>query len=153
MRRKDKEITDKNEMESIINDNTVCRLGLSENDTPYIIPLNYGYQTGVLYFHSFKAGKKLDIIKNNAQACFEISDTIKVLEAEAACDFGTRYKSVLGSGTIEIVTDETEKIEGLNIIMQHHTRKARWEYGERAVKNVVILKMTIKEMTGKKSGF
>jgi nitroimidazol reductase NimA-like FMN-containing flavoprotein (pyridoxamine 5'-phosphate oxidase superfamily) len=40
MRKKDKEIKDENIMESIIKRATVCRIGLSENNVPYVVPLN-----------------------------------------------------------------------------------------------------------------
>lgn len=39
MRRHDKEITDKKEIESIINESNICRIALSENNSPYIVPV------------------------------------------------------------------------------------------------------------------
>ena len=48
MRRKDKEILDKKEIESIIKKAGVCRLGLSDNNIPYIVPLNFGYRDSFL---------------------------------------------------------------------------------------------------------
>ncbi|GBU25577.1 hypothetical protein R83H12_02227 [Fibrobacteria bacterium R8-3-H12] len=42
MRRKDKEIIGINEKLEIIAKCKICRLGLSENNYPYIVPLNYG---------------------------------------------------------------------------------------------------------------
>ena len=63
MRRKDKEIKDKAEIESIIKRATVCRIGLSENNVAYIVPMNFGYKDNSLYFHSAPMGKKIEIIK------------------------------------------------------------------------------------------
>ena len=55
MRRQDKEITDINEKINVIKKGKVCRIGLSENNVPYIIPLNYGYNFEndvlTLFFH------------------------------------------------------------------------------------------------------
>ena len=65
MRRKDKEITDIKSIEKIIQKSKVCRLGLSLNDTPYIVPVCFGYRAKTLYFHSAQEGKKIDIIKKN----------------------------------------------------------------------------------------
>ena len=60
MRRKDKEIKDQQEIESILGKADVCRLAFSDNDIPYIVPVNYGYRDHCLYFHSAKEGKKID---------------------------------------------------------------------------------------------
>ena len=56
MRRKEKEITDKTAMESIILKSSVCRLALSEENRPYIVPLCFGYEDDTLYFHSAREG-------------------------------------------------------------------------------------------------
>ena len=71
MRRKDKEIKDKEVIESIIKRATVCRIALSENNVPYIVPLSFGYKDNCLYFHSAPEGRKIDIIKQNNNVCFE----------------------------------------------------------------------------------
>lgn len=43
MRRKDKEIIDKEKIEQIIQSCDCCRIGLVDKDKPYIIPLNFAY--------------------------------------------------------------------------------------------------------------
>ena len=99
MRRKDKEIVDINNKISIIQKCKVCRLGLSENNKPYIIPLNYGYSfendTLVLFFHSATEGRKIKIAKTNNQACFEMDCDIKIIESENPCNFGYAFKSII----------------------------------------------------------
>ncbi len=50
MRRKDREIEDRAELESIIGAATVCKLAMSEDDRPYIVPLCFGYKDGNLYY-------------------------------------------------------------------------------------------------------
>ena len=67
MRRKDKEITDIKSIEKIIHKAKVCRLALSLDDTPYVVPVCFGYSAETIYFHSAKEGKKIDIIKKNKQ--------------------------------------------------------------------------------------
>jgi nitroimidazol reductase NimA-like FMN-containing flavoprotein (pyridoxamine 5'-phosphate oxidase superfamily) len=57
LRRTDKEITDKSEIESIIRKSLVCRLGLTDNARPYIVPLCFGYTDNRLYFHSATEGR------------------------------------------------------------------------------------------------
>ena len=69
MRRKDREITDFDEMMKIIAKCDTCRLALFDDEFPYIVPLNFGTDVEegqlYLYFHSAKVGTKLDLIRKN----------------------------------------------------------------------------------------
>jgi len=152
MRRKDKEIVDEKIIKEILSTNTILRLALCENNVPYVVPLNYGYSNDVLYFHSAKNGKKLDIINENNNVSFEISDSIEVLFSEMACDFGTKYRSVIGYGKVQIVNSYDEKIEALDIIMKQHTPSKEWEYSESQVDSIAVIKIIINKITGKSSG-
>jgi len=159
MRRHDKEITDIDEKINVINKCKVCRIGLSENDMPYIVPLNYGYSFEdnilTLFFHSAAEGKKLDIIRNNNNACFEIDCDTALIEAEKACNYGYAFKSIVGFGKIIIITGNTrEKIDGLNRIMNHQTgSKTVYDFTDDEVKNVCVYKMVVEEFAGKKKSF
>ncbi len=59
MRRKDKEIKDEKEIESVISKCDVCRIALCENNSPYVVPVCFGYRDNCLYFHSASYGKKI----------------------------------------------------------------------------------------------
>jgi nitroimidazol reductase NimA-like FMN-containing flavoprotein (pyridoxamine 5'-phosphate oxidase superfamily) len=50
MRRKDKEITDRDVIDSIIRRAPVCRLAMVEGGLPYVILLCFGYEADTLYF-------------------------------------------------------------------------------------------------------
>jgi nitroimidazol reductase NimA-like FMN-containing flavoprotein (pyridoxamine 5'-phosphate oxidase superfamily) len=58
MRRKDREITDRAEMESILNEAMVCRIGLADGGEPYVVPLSFGYENGAVYIHSAPEASK-----------------------------------------------------------------------------------------------
>ena len=79
MRRKDREITDFDEMMKIIAKCDTCRLAMFDDEFPYIIPLNFGtdIENGqlYLYFHSSKEGTKLDLIRKNNKGIRQIADS------------------------------------------------------------------------------
>ncbi len=52
MRRKEKEITNIMEIEAIIQEAEVCRLGLAVDNTPYIVPVFFGYENNNRLFCS-----------------------------------------------------------------------------------------------------
>ena len=155
MRRKDREITGIDELLAIIDQCKVCRLGMSDNDQPYIFPLNFGYTFAdnalTLYFHSAHEGKKIGILKKNSRACFEIDCDHALVEGETACSYGFTFSSIIGFGTVEFITNTEEKISGLNILMKHQTGKdTKFTFGEKELNAVCVCKMKVAEFTGKK---
>jgi nitroimidazol reductase NimA-like FMN-containing flavoprotein (pyridoxamine 5'-phosphate oxidase superfamily) len=151
MRRKDKEIEDKELMESILKRAIICRIGLSQNNVPYIVPLNFGYKNNFLYFHSAKDGRKIDMIRKNNNICFEIDIDTKLLNAEKPCKWSMKYHSVIGFGKAFLVENSEEKRKALDIITEHYAGKSSCEYPEELVNKVTIIKVKIESMTGKKS--
>src|ERR1035437_5299422 len=153
MRRKEKEIKNKEEMEDIIKKAIICRLGLSSNDQPYIVPLNFGYENNELHFHCAKAGKKMDMIQKNNNVCFEIETDTELIKREHACVGWTMYySSVLGFGKASVIDDIDEKKRSLDIIMKHYTGKSEFDYTQKNLRGVGIIKVVIENMTGKKNG-
>ncbi len=151
MRRKEKQITDQDIVLEILSDNVICRIAFSDNNCPYLVPMNYGYFNNALYLHSASEGQKIDIIHRNNKVCFEITDSIKIIESEKACGYGTAYRSVIGFGRIFKVLDREEKKDALNRIMKQHTNKGDWSFDDSAVDMVTMLKIQIESITGKES--
>ena len=152
MRRIEKQITDQKEIISILENNIICRIAFSEKNIPYIVPMNYGYSENNIYLHSAKEGKKIGIIEHNNKICFEITDSIEIIQSENACNFGTKFRSVIGFGNIFPVSDFNKKQEALQIIMKQHTKKNHWNFPDKMIEKIIIFKIEIEKLTGKKSG-
>jgi uncharacterized protein len=155
MRRKDREVNEINEMERIIAQCQVCHLALSDlNGQPYALALNFGYKPGpapTLYFHCARQGKKLDLIRINPKAAFIIDRELELITGPMACDWGMNYESIMGSGNMTIVSDPEERKRGLDLIMAHYGSSSPL-YSAEALKDTLVLKLAIKEMTGKRKG-
>ncbi|MDP6627262.1 MAG: pyridoxamine 5'-phosphate oxidase family protein [Methanopyri archaeon] len=151
MRRADREVTDREEIESILERATVCRLGMCADGEPYVVPLSFGYVDGRLYFHSASEGKKLDILRGNGKVCFEVDVDTEVIPAKSPCGWGMRYASVIGFGTASIVEDLDEKRSALDIIMTHYGGHGA-NYPALMLRKVAIIRVDIENMTGKRSG-
>lgn len=150
MRRKEKEITGRSEIESIIRNSLVCRLGLADAGTPYIVPLCFGYKDNRLYFHSAKAGRKIEILKRNNAVCFEFDGNLEVQAGKAACDWGMKFRSVIGYGRASFIEDPEDKRKALDVIMAQYADGA-FEYSEKMFEKALLIKVEIESMTGKKS--
>ena len=152
MRRKDKEIKDSSIVENILSSAQICRIGFAENNTPYIVPVNYGYEANRLFIHSAKSGKKIELIRKNPNVCFEIELDPEIITGKKACDWTTKYQSIIGYGKIEILEDKAQKIKGLDTIMKQHAYKGKTEYKESLLDKMVILVIHIEKLTAKQSG-
>jgi uncharacterized protein len=150
MRRQDREITDRGQMDAIIRESHVCHLGLSDQGRPYIVPLNFGYDGEYLYFHVANKGRKLDIIRANNRACFEFDVLVRLVTDDVACKWTSEYRSVMGAGTVEIITDEDGKRHGLEQLMAQYSR-ADFTFNGGELRSVIILKLHIDEISGKES--
>lgn len=151
MRRKEKEITDRSEIESIIGRAMVCRLALADQNRPYVVPLCFGYKDNSLFFHSAVEGKKIDILKKNNMVSFEFDVDYEIIKADKACSWGLTYKSVIGFGRALFIEEFDSKCRALDIIMQHYGGES-FEFPAEKVNNTLIIKVEIEHMTGKQSG-
>jgi hypothetical protein len=148
MRRNDREIKDRKDIDGIIRRCRVCRLAMCDDGQPYIVPLNFGYDGRFLYFHAAPKGRKIDIIKRNDRVCFEFDILHDIVTAQQACDWGAKYESVIGSGTVEIVDDSKAKKEALECIMRQYGKGA-WDFPEEILQKTLILRVSILEISGK----
>ncbi|NJO88464.1 MAG: pyridoxamine 5'-phosphate oxidase family protein [Chloroflexia bacterium] len=151
MRCTDKEIFDNEIIDSIIKQSLVCHLALSKDNTPYLVPVSFGYDGKCLYVHTAKEGKKIEYLESNNKVCFEFDTNVKTIEHESvACKWTTSYQSVIGFGKMTEITDFVEAAYALNQIMQHYSGK-EWEMTEKMLATVKMWKIEIEEMTGKES--
>ena len=148
MRRSDREIIDRNAIEEIIGSAHVCRIGMIDGSVPYIVPLNFGYRNGIFYFHSARQGRKIEILAHTRQVCLEIDGGHQLVTAEAACDWGMRYVSVIAYGRPYFIEEPTAKREALAIIMAQYATGS-FVFPENALAVTAVFAVEVETMTGK----
>lgn len=152
---KNRELTFKPELEEIINKCEVCNLAMvDEEGKPYVIPMNYGYHDDVIYLHSARQGKKIDILKKNPSVCvsFSTDHQLNYVNEEVACSWSMKYKSVLAYGKVEFIDDMEEKREALDHIMANYSDR-KFNYNDPAVKDVQPFKVVVEKMDGRAYGY
>jgi uncharacterized protein len=148
MRRTDREITDRSEIDDIIRQCQVCRLGLTDGVEPYVVPLSFGYDGRALYFHCAREGRKLDILRKNSRVCFEFDILDGLVTGDAACQWGMAYRSVIGAGQGHIIEGSDEKCQALAILMKQYA-DAAFTFPDAAVDSVAIIRVDISSISGK----
>ena len=130
MRRQDREITDRELVEDVLRRGNVLYLAMCDGDTPYVLPLSYGYDGEALWIHSAVAGRKVDVLRRAPRVCFAISPDQELTRGEASCGWSFRYRSVIGEGLVEFLATPAEQVA-----------------------KTLMLRVWITSLTGKQSGY
>ena len=153
MRKREREITDTLEIRSILDSCKILHLGLSDDGQPYVVPLNFVYilenDMLVLYLHGATEGYKYEIIRKNPKVSFAMECDAIPFEGKVACQYGMSYRSIMGMGKAEIVTDTQEKQLGMSILMKSQTGKD-FTFNEKLVSIVNVIKITAENYSAKK---
>lgn len=154
MRRKDREVTDPGKIREILNKCTHCHLGLYDGEEVYIIPLNYGFtkENGsyTLYFHCAGQGRKLDILRENPKAAFQMDTDYELRLDERPCECSAGFASITGTGVVSFAAGPEEKRAGLAAIMTHTTGQERdWAFPDDSVGRVTVLRLRVEKISCK----
>lgn len=152
MTRRERQITDLDEIIKILDKSKVLHLGMVDGDEAYVVPMNYGYimEDGklTLYLHGARRGRKLDLMRANPKVFFEMCCDIVPFEGDVACKYGITYASIMGRGIAEIVEDVEEKKLALSTLMKTQTGKD-FEFEDKMTTVVSVIKITTLEYTAK----
>jgi nitroimidazol reductase NimA-like FMN-containing flavoprotein (pyridoxamine 5'-phosphate oxidase superfamily) len=154
MRRKDKEIQDRDVIDQIIAKAQVCRLGLCKDKMPYIVPVSFGYDGRFIYFHTAAEGMKIEFIASNDRVCFELEYDVRVIPNDAVpCKWTFSFYSIIGFGIVEELSDSDLKAHALNELMKHYSNRDRdlLDFDEHLFEKIRLWRVSIDRITGKQS--
>ena len=153
MRQSDREVKDFNEIIEIVKRCDVCRLALNYDGYPYIIPLNFGLDVKgkkiALIFHSASEGLKVDLMKNDNRASFEMDckHQLQYFEEKGYCTMA--YESVAGRGKIRKLSDD-KKHEALQKLMNHYHPEKNAYFNPEAIKRTMVYCLEVESITAKR---
>lgn len=145
---------DKERIEEVISKSDICFVGMVDTEnTPYVIPMNFGYQDGVIYLHSGPEGRAINILNRNNQVCitFSIDNELVFQHPKVACSYRMKAKSVICNGKVNFIEELDDKRKALDIIMRHYSGR-EFQYSEPAVKNVKIWEVPLDRVSAKEYG-
>ncbi len=152
MRRSEREIFDREVIDSIIARSPVCRLGLIVDGRPYVVPLCFGYDGKAVFFHMAKAGKKVAGLRESSKVCIEFDIPGELTTSPDACSWSISYESVIAHGPAEFLESAAKKQSALMTIMRHYGGDdPDWSFPTKVLENTLVLKVHLSEVTGKAS--
>ena len=150
VRRKEREITDPDEMRRVLMKTKYVSVALCMENEPYLVALSHGYDPtrNCLYFHCATEGKKITIMKANPKVWGQAVLNFIVFE-----DCRYDYTSVDFHGKVSIITDLNEKRHAMEVIVRQVSlnpeRKIAKINPERLDK-ITMGRIDISYMSGKK---
>lgn len=157
MRKHEREVTGDPAVLEMLQRCPYLTLAIRTEGAPYCVPLNFGAELAgglpVVYFHCAKEGAKLEALRACGEVSFAAANMLRVFnKGKAPCGYTTDYESVCASGRAYIVTDEAERLHGLNVLMRHYTggEFAAEAFDARALSLTTVVKIEVERWTGKR---
>lgn len=133
----------------------------SESEYPNIVPLNFVWHNGAIYFHSSRLGQKIKELKRNNRVTFSVADEVALIPSyftseKLACPATAFFKSVMIFGRAEFVEEVDEKVGALSAFMKKLQPEGGYqpfdinddEY-RRQIKSVLVTKIQPDAVTAK----
>ena len=150
MRRADREIKDPKAIRALMDTAPVCRIGVSDDGMPYVVPMSFGLGERDLYFHCAAEGRLLNILRRNDRVCFEMDLFREVILGQSPCGCSCRYESVIGFGRAVIMDDPGEKKAALDRIMEHYGEQVTSAYKPEIFEKTTVIRIAIESLTAKR---
>ncbi|HXL00875.1 MAG TPA: pyridoxamine 5'-phosphate oxidase family protein, partial [Dysgonamonadaceae bacterium] len=93
-------VEEKENIEKIINSSKLCYVGMvDDKGSPYVLPMTFGYNEGVVYLHSAQEGKAIRILNKNPKVCIAFCTDPELIWQHP--DVGCSYRMKAGSALCE----------------------------------------------------
>ena len=151
LRRKDRAMKTSREMELLLERMVVGRLGVTTKDGPHVVPVNYLFFEGNIYFHSALSGRKVESLQTDARVCFLVDEVGPQVLWERGCGISQIYKSVICFGKAEFVEDPIEKRAILERMVQKYVPSSYpvRQMKDQNVEMTAVVRIVIESMSGK----
>lgn len=157
MRLKKREIQEKSILMEIIEACDVVRIGLTDAEGMFIVPVNYGYDLDdcgeglklTFYIHGAREGRKAEAFSRNPSVAIEMDCMHEVITGDYTCSYSYAYRSIMGTGTVRELTEKQEKLHGLTRIMKHIAPDAEIEFLPEMLEKTGVYCIDVTYFTGK----
>lgn len=122
---------------------------VGDEDYPYAVPLSYVYFNGKIYFHSAKAGHKIDAIMKNPKVSFSIIDEDTIVSEK----YTSYFRSVIAFGKARIAEGD-ERTEAFRALVEKYSGDQPEEAKNREITGCTqafVIAIDVEHITGKEA--
>lgn len=152
MRRKDREVTDLEQIYDILQRCDTINLGMNGGTAPYVIPMTFGCELKdgqiAVYFHSALDGRKWEILNRDPNVCVEAHLYYKVVRTEGG-GITAKYESVIGTGKVEKIEEKEGKVAAFKLMLDHYKDSGFPAESCKGMPDCAVFKVVLTEVSGK----
>ena len=161
IRYKQRDCKNQDKIEELLTTTRIGIVGMSDNDSPYIVPVNFVWHKGAIYFHGMGSGRKDDILSQKPKVTFIVYHEYGTVTDPVPCKADTSYISVMIFGKTQKIVDFKDAAEVLQKILDKYTpnfyagklpasmiEKYRSSHDN---KRVAVYKIEVEELTAKEN--
>jgi nitroimidazol reductase NimA-like FMN-containing flavoprotein (pyridoxamine 5'-phosphate oxidase superfamily) len=157
VRRQDRAVTDESWLRALLHRAPIGYLATQHEGQPFINSNLFVYDEAahVIYMHTARVGRTQANVDADGRFCFTVTEMGRLLPADVALEFSVEYASVVVFGTAVLVTDETEAIHGLQLLLDKYAPHLTPGQDYRPpvleeLKRTAVFRLTIENWSGKK---
>lgn len=146
-------INDKTEIDEILKQCKTCYLAMSDNNIPYVLPMNFAVYENHIILHSAQHGRMWDTVLKNPNVCINwtLGEELAWQDETVGCSYRVKSKSVIVEGIARVIDDYEEKDKLVKHFMTQYSNLP-FKFNEPAVRNVGILLVSIDKISAKEFG-
>lgn len=171
MRLHKREVTDIDELKSIVEACRTVRIGAADGEGMFIVPMSFGFEWDAedaagradadggaphltLWLHSAAEGRKSEAFgaagADGVPVAIEMDCEDGVITGPYACQYSFAFRSIMGSGCIYPVESGEDKVFGLTKIMEHLAPGAPVAFGPGIIERTSVWRIEVDRFTGKR---
>jgi hypothetical protein len=143
---------DRRVIHAILDEATVCHVGIALEGQPYVVPMAYARRGDALLLHGSAASRLMRTLAGGARACVTVTLEDGLVLARSAFNHSMNYRSVMALGTARPIENPDAKRSAFHALVEHlvpgRSRDARAP-DDREMSATVILEMTLEEVSAK----
>ncbi|MEC1259078.1 pyridoxamine 5'-phosphate oxidase family protein [Bacillus swezeyi] len=120
IRHKQLACTDTIKIDQFLEEAQTGYLGLAAHGDPYVIPLNFVWKNGFIYFHGASEGRKVDMLHENPNVCFTVSEQYGTMVHPIPAKTDTAYMSVILFGKAAVISDLAEATSAMQALLDKY---------------------------------
>lgn len=157
-----REVKEADKLRQIAEQCDVVRIGAVDEEGMFIVPVNFGYEMEDaaddetekmpelrLYFHSAREGRKAEAFAENPRVAIEMDCGYELIRGDYACSYSCAFCSIMGNGSVHLVSDREEKVHGLTLLMEHIDAPEKIEFDDGMLERVNVYRIDVDTYTGK----
>ena len=151
MRLHRRKVEDPKIIREILDECSVMRIGIRDEEGMFIVPVNYGYELEeedgylrlTLYFHGAEA------LAADPETAIEMDCRHEVITGDYSCSYSYAYRSIMGNGKAVLLTGAEEKQYALARLMEHMAPGTVIEFGPEALARTNVYRINVAHFTAK----